>query len=103
MGQIVGMKTITREKVHVQVEMSPLEALWLKGNLEDVYVFSKRTFEEKSRLVQRGKKESSKYLLLPKLYRKGVVSFGDVPCQGFESGGKLFVVYELTCLPDLNE
>lgn len=80
MGKILNLKTQSNEKINITLELNPQEVLWLKGNLDKMHLFSENNLEEISRLVQRGKRESTKYFLLPKEYRKGVNPSNIVPC-----------------------
>jgi hypothetical protein len=85
MGKILTLKTQSNEKINITLELSAQEVLWLKGNLEKMHLFSENNLEESTRLVQRGKRESTKYFLLPRNFRKGVMPSNDVPCTKIET------------------
>lgn len=66
MGRILNLKSQSDEKINVTLELTTKEILWLKGNLDKMPLFSENNLEFELRLVQRGRRESTKYFLLPK-------------------------------------
>jgi len=40
MGKISTIKTINEEKVTVTLELTQKELLWLRGNIDNVHIFS---------------------------------------------------------------
>ncbi len=93
MGKISSLKTISDDKVVVTLELSSNESVWLKGNLEKMHLFSENNLEYKTRLVQRGKKESTKYFLMPKEFRKGVVPSNSIECNKIETKTKNIFIF----------
>jgi len=95
MGKITGLKSQGAEKVIVTLELSQKEALWLKGNLDKMHVFSENNLEYKTRLVQRGKRESTKYFLMPKEFRKGLQPSNNVECNKIETKTKDIIIFSV--------
>ena len=95
MGKISGLKTISEDKVLVTLELSQSETLWLKGNLDNVHLFSENNLEYETRLVQRGKKESTKYFLMPKDFRKGVMLSNSIKCNKIETKTKCIFIFSV--------
>lgn len=93
MGKISSVKTINDEKVTMTLELTQKEALWLKGNLDKMHVFSENNLEFETRLVQRGKRESTKYFLMPKEFRKGIIPSNSVKCNKIETTTKNLFIF----------
>jgi hypothetical protein len=96
MSRITNIKNISDDKVVVTLEMSKEEYDYLRGSLEKIYVFSERDLEFEARLVQRGKKESTKYLLLPKEIRKTVKPTEKVKVAKMESKTKNIFIFSVS-------
>lgn len=95
MGSILSMKVANQDKLHANLELTQNEALSLKGNMENIHIFSENIFENTTRLVQRGKRESTKYFLLPRDFRKGVIPRDDVKCLRIETKHKNLFVFKV--------
>ena len=93
MGKILNLKTYSEEKIQVTLELSSKEVLWLQGNLDKMHLFSENNLNETTRLVQRGKRESTKYFLLPKTFRKGVIPSNNVTCTRIETKTKHLFIF----------
>lgn len=93
MGNITSLKSINSEKVEVKLELTQKEMLWLKGNLEKMHIFSENNLDMETRLVQRGKRESTKYFLMPKEFRKNVIISNSVKCTMIESKNKQIFIF----------
>ncbi len=93
MGRILKIQNKGDDKVEVTLEMSQKEVVWLRGNLDKMHLFSEGNLELTSRLVQRGKRESTKYFLLPKEFRAGVMMSNSVPCTRIETKTKFLYVF----------
>lgn len=93
MGNIVSLKSINNEKVEVKLEVTQKEMLWLKGNLDKMYLFSENNLDMETRLVQRGKRESTKYFLMPKEFRKNILISNSVKCTMIDSKTKQFFIF----------
>jgi len=93
MGKILSIKSINEEKVNLTLELTSAEYSRLKGNLEKVHVFSENILEFSTRLVQRGKRESTKYILMPKEFRKFVIPTNNVSCNIIETKTKNIMIF----------
>lgn len=96
MGKITSIKALSDQKVQVTLEVTQLEVLRLKGNLEQMHLFSEKNLEDTARLIQRGKKESTKYFLLPKALRKGVGTSNNVECTKIDSKTKYLFIFSVS-------
>ena len=65
----------------------------LKGEINDVHVFSERVTDVPSRVSLRGKNEATKYFLIPRQLRKDLAIRGKVSCQRLDREGKSVFVY----------
>ena len=95
MGKISGLKAINDEKVLVNLELTTRELGWLKGNMNKMHLFSETNLEHETRLIRRGKRESTKYFLLPKELRKGVLANNNVACNKIETKTKHIFVFSV--------
>jgi len=93
MGKILEIKSINEEKTNVKLELTQKELIWLKGNLEKMHIFSENNLEFITRLVKRGKRESTKYFLMPKEFRKGVMPSDSVKCNLIETRTKYMFLF----------
>jgi hypothetical protein len=85
MSRITSVKVISDQKMSVALELTPKEFLWLKGNIDKMHLFSEENLEYESKIVQRGKKESSKYFLMPKDLRKDLLPNTLAQCNRIET------------------
>lgn len=95
MGRITNIKSLNEEKVNVTLEFSQKEVLWLKGNLESMHLFSDNNLDVDTRLVQRGKRESTKYILVPKEFRKDTKPSNNLRCAKIETKTKNFLIFSI--------
>ena len=95
MGKIASLKTVNNEKVVVSLELTSKEVLWLKGNMEDMHVFSESNLDYETKLVQRGKRESSKYFLMPKELRKNLIINSSVTCNKIKTKTKEIFIFAM--------
>ena len=93
MGKITNLKTSPNDKVTITLELTQKEAMWLKGNLENIHIFSENNLEYTTRLVQRGKRESTKYFLIPKDLRKKIMISNSIKCNMIETNTKCVYVF----------
>ncbi len=93
MGKISSLKTISDDKNIITLELSSQETVWIKGNMEKMHLFSENNLEYETRLVQRGKKESTKYFLMPKEFRKGIIPSNSIPCNRIETKTKYIFIF----------
>ncbi len=95
MGKLSSVRSINETKVAVSLEISPRELSWLKGNVENLHLFSESNLQYDSRVVQRGKKDSSKYFLMPKELRKELIVNGPIKCNRIETPSKDIYIFAL--------
>lgn len=93
MSKILRIKSGADEKVHVTLETTQDEFLFLRGCLEDMHLFSEQNLDCSTRLVQRGRRESTKYFLLPKEHRRDVFPTPNVLSTKIESHGKHIFIF----------
>lgn len=93
MSKILRIKSGSEEKVHVTLETTQEEFLFLKGCLDDMHLFSEQNLQYYTRLVQRGRRESTKYFLLPKKYRNDVLPTNNVVSTKMESQNKHIFIF----------
>ena len=105
MGKIVNLKAITDEKIQVVLELSAKEVAWLKGNMDKMHLFSENNLESTTRLVQRGKRDATKYFLLPKDFRKGVVPSNTIPCTMIDTKSRQIFIFAVNkyAMGDFND
>lgn len=96
MGKITNIKTLSNDKFQITLEMNQKEVQWLKGNMEKMHLFSEENLDKTTRLVQRGKRESTKYFLMPKEFRKGTIPSNEVPCSKIETKTKNLFIFAVT-------
>lgn len=93
MGKVTSLKSLSDDRVELKLELTQKEMLWLKGNLEKMHVFSENNLDMETRLVQRGKRESTKYFLMPKEFKKNVMASNSVKCTMIESKSKQIFIF----------
>ena len=93
MGSILSSKVKDDGKIVFEVCVDQEEALQLQGHLENIHVFSERTADKKTNMVQRGKNESTKYFLIPREMRSNLGYRGISKCQRIETKSKIMFVY----------
>jgi hypothetical protein len=69
------------------------EARQLKGEINDIYIFSGQAANVPSRVSLRGKNEATKYFLIPTKLRKQLAIHGSVSCQRFDVQERTVFVY----------
>ncbi len=95
MGKVLSIKSINEEKVNLTLELSQKEYNWLKGSLEKTHIFSENNLEFETRVVQRGKRESTKYILMPKEFRKKIIPTSLVKCNMIETKTKNILIFSV--------
>ena len=79
----------------MNLELTSKEALWLKGNLDKMPIFSENNLEYETRLIKRGKRESSKYFLLPKELRENLFPFNNVLCNNIKTKTRNLIIFSI--------
>ena len=95
MSAIVSVKSLKEDSVQVTFEMDLNEYEDLKGNMFDLNIFSESNSHGLTRLVSRGKRESSKYFLVPRNYRKHFKISNEIPYQILETKYKFHIIYTI--------
>jgi len=92
MGTIINSKRIGG-KVITEISSNYEEHLFLKGHLEDVYLFSEHVAEVQTNISQRGKNSATKYFLIPRQFRNGFKFNNATSCQKIDLGNKVVFIY----------
>jgi hypothetical protein len=98
MGTILSSRTKEDGKVIFEVSVDYEEALQLKGNLNNVHLFSEDVAEIKTKMTQRGRNESTTYFLVPKELRRGMKHYQDAKCQKIETKTTSIYLYVISKL-----
>ncbi len=94
MGTILSSRTKEDNKIIFEVQVDYEEALQLKGNINNVHLFSEDVATVETRVALRGKGESTYYFLVPKELRKDLGKFkGKANCQKIETKTKIMFLY----------
>jgi hypothetical protein len=96
MAKILETKFLNQDKINVKIDMSYEEFKFLKGSLEKIHVFSEDILLQESRLVQRGKREFTKYFLLPKNKRKDARPTNNVMTNVIETEKSLIYIFQIS-------
>jgi hypothetical protein len=94
MGKIEEIKKIN-DDVILNVKTDNKQLHWLRGQLVKMHVFSENNLEYQTRLIKRGKRESTKYFLLPKGLRDGVIPSGYVDCNKIETKDRHIFIFSV--------
>lgn len=94
MGMILSSKR-EQDKVIVETLLSHHELTQLKGELDDVHIFSEKVADSETNIASRGKNEATKYFLIPRHLRKDLNLSGKDPvlCQRINTPEKIIFVY----------
>ncbi len=96
MGYIIGTEVTNDKKIILKICMNQEEFKNLKGNIDNVYIFSSDSETVTANLSQRGKNEATKYFLLPKELRKDLQFIQqEVTCQRINAKDKIFFIYTI--------
>ena len=93
MGTIVSTKIREDNKVQIELVVDCDEWMQLKGNLNDVHVFSDGIADIKANISQRGKNSATKYFLIPKELRAKLNFDENTKCQKIDTKTKSIFVY----------
>jgi hypothetical protein len=93
MGSILNSKTTNDGKIIFEVVVDYEESLQLKGHVNNVHLFSEEVVDIKSNISLRGKNEATKYFLIPKELRQGLMFNTKVTCQKMETPTKVIFIY----------
>ena len=93
MGGIISSRVKDDGKVIFEICIDQEEALQLKGHLDNIHVFSEKTADSNTNMVQRGKNESTKYFLIPRHMRSNLGYMNIAKCQRIETKSRIIFVY----------
>ena len=79
----------------LEMRVSQEEFRQLRGELNDIYLFTDRVANVPSKVSLRGRNEATRYFLIPRQLRKEIAVHGKVSCQRIENSGKSIFVYVL--------
>jgi hypothetical protein len=92
MGMILSSKR-EKEKVIVETILDHEELVQLKGEIDEVHLFSERVADVQTNIAKRGKNEATKYFLIPREMRKDLSILEPVNCQRINTPNKVIFVY----------
>ena len=75
--------------------MEQQEALHLQGQIDNIHVFSDNISHKRTFVSTRGRKGSTKYLLIPKELRKDIDFEQQINCQKMELPNKTIFIYSI--------
>ena len=92
MGRIVKQK-LKENDIVAEIVLTKEEARDLGGEMENITLFTEQKASIPSRISLRGRKEATKYFLIPKALRRSMNTMGSVSCQRLKRQGKDIFVY----------
>lgn len=92
MGKIVKQR-LKDNTVIAEIQLSKDEARELRGEMENIMLFTETTANIPARVSLRGKNEATKYFLIPKQLRRSMNTMGSVSCQRIRRKDKEIYVY----------
>lgn len=92
MGFILSSKR-AQDKVVVEAMLDHQELVQLKGEIDDVHLFSEKNADLQTNISRRGKNEATKYFLIPRQMRKDLIIENAVACQRINTPDKAIFVY----------
>ena len=93
MGTILSSKMKEDGKVIFEVLVDYEEALQLKGNCNNVHLFSEEVISYETPIARRGKNEATMYFLVPRELRKHLNLKGKAMCQKIETKSRSIFLY----------
>jgi hypothetical protein len=93
MGKILNILNKSDDRVEVTLEFDLKYFKKLKGNLDKIYLFSEDVLDFNSKLVSRGKDDSTKYLLIPKEINTEVFAREDINYSVIEDPDKFLFIF----------
>jgi len=92
MGEIISSRR-NENKVIVEASLDYEELVQLKGELDNIHLFSERVAKTETNISGRGKNEATKYFLIPRQMRKDLNMKKKVNCQRIDTTEKVIFVY----------
>jgi len=81
------------EKVIIETAVDHHELVQLKGEIDEVHLFSEKIADVQTNIARRGKNEATKYFLIPRNMRKDLNIMEPVSCQRINTPDKAIFVY----------
>lgn len=94
-GAILSSKRRSDGKIVMDVLVDPSEIKHLKGNMDDIFLFSEHVSHLKTNISTRGKKGATKYLLIPRDLRDDISLDKQVMCQKIDLKDKVIILYAI--------
>jgi hypothetical protein len=82
-------------EVVFEIALDYEEAKQLRGNMDNVHLFTDNVSEMKTNISQRGKNKSTKYFLIPTEARSGLAYDARITCQRINTSAKTFFVFAI--------
>lgn len=95
MGTIISSRIREDNKVIVELAIDYNEWVQLRGNLNDVHIFSDSVESVYTNISQRGKNSATKYFLIPKELRKNLEFDEQTRCQKIDTKTKTIFIYSV--------
>ena len=81
------------DKVVVEAALDYNELVQLKGEIDNIHLFSEKVADLETNISSRGKNEATKYFLIPRHLRKDLSIREPVSCQRINTQDKAIFVY----------
>lgn len=94
-AKILNMKTGQEEKVQITIEEHQKQIQWLEGNMDNMHIFSENNLKTNTKLVKRGKRESTKYFLIPRELRCGNLMSDNAKCTAIDGKTKQIYIFSV--------
>jgi len=92
MGMILSSRR-EEDKVVVEAALNYEELVQLKGEIDEIHLFSENVADLQTNISSRGKNEATKYFLIPRHLRKDLNIREPVSCQRINTSDKAIFVY----------
>lgn len=92
MGSIISSRR-EANKVVVETALDHEELVQLKGEIDNVHIFSEKIADIQTNISRRGKNDATKYFLIPREMRKDLNITEPVSCQRINTPEKVIFVY----------
>ncbi len=100
MCNIMSLKR-NNEDILIELKTTTEEFLQLKGNVNNIHIFSENTAQTMTNISGRGKNSATKYFLIPTILRKNLKLINkNVMCEKIETKEKLIFVYLIDKWPN---
>ncbi len=94
MGCILSSKRNNENnKVIIEIEVDQEELVQLKGEMDNVHLFSEKVADLKTNISSRGKNSATKYFLIPRTLRRDLNIREPISCQRTDTPQKAIFVY----------